>query len=153
MKGRIVTAITLVVSSIVFVNAATAEATASGKQPFSGFFALCGPAEVVHVEGWTETVTNTVFDQAGGAYLLVKTQVHGFGEGLETGTPYILNDSFKQVLVSPTGGGEVATTTRRIQLISQGPMLNAYIWIDFHYTIGPNGTLIVGWSDYAQDCF
>ena len=149
MNVRTIIAATLIVFSLLFSSAASAGATVSGKQPFSGTVNVC--EDSVFVEGWTQTVGNIVDDGAGGSHMVMTTNVRATGVD-SWGTRYQWIDTFQNVGVANSAGGYEATSMQGTHLISQGPV-NFHLWMDFHVTITPaDGTLIVDWDIWQHAC-
>jgi hypothetical protein len=99
-------------------------------------FNYCTGGSVTFQMKWHELFSLT-FDNAGGVHFKQHFNLQGQGTDPVTGVTYVSNDvgNFE----SNSKVGEEDTYTEHYNLIAKGKVPNAYLLIDFHITITPNG--------------
>lgn len=132
--------------------ASAAGAITSGKLPFAFPVDTCN--ETVELSGWFRTTFHILEDEGGGVHFISQLDAHGSGEGDLTGTSYRWNDSFEHAVENFTPGGRGSGNwIRRTNLISQGSMENSSFWLTAHYTITPDGDVVLERFDVTSECY
>jgi hypothetical protein len=121
------------------------------KTPFDFPIDTCD--ETVYLEGWFTSVLLVAVDGNGGEHYISQLTAHGTGVGQTSGVSYVWNDSYEHIVENYTSGGtEEGNYIERTNLISKGPMDNPSFWISAHYTITPDGQVILDRFEPIADC-
>lgn len=117
--------------------------TDSGHDTF--FFPVYNEAtgEDILVEGEYHYVIKTRYNKKTDTTTFdFQVNAHGTGVGVDSGTQYVFNDTYRDSTVVPGSGGFTETLLDRIRLISPGSAPNVFITARGLFVVDANGIIV-----------
>jgi hypothetical protein len=113
-----------------------------------------GAGELVELTGSLNFVFHSIFDQAGGMHLQLRSNLQGVsGVGMTTGAKYRASDSETFVFnVDADDAPEANTTISSFHVIGQGKGNNFVLHEAAHFTVNANGDTTAQHDYFSVDC-
>lgn len=120
-------------------------------EPTSLVFVNPCNGDVVLLNGTEHVVANVTTDSSGGQHSSVVIQYHLSGIGT-SGSRYMLNQTYSQVLNSTGGGTTAVTVPLNLEVVSEGVSPNYDQSVFDHITINPDGTVTSSIDTVSTSC-